>query len=77
MQDEYRQLLEKYLVGGAVLGVIVALLMVNYFNRTLKVRLNVLAENSKRFGRSEPLLATTAGNDEIGEVDRLAIACYF
>jgi len=70
VQDEYRQLLEKYLVGGAVLGVVVALLMVNYFNRTLKVRLNVLAENSKRFGRSEPLLATTAGNDEIGEVDR-------
>lgn len=70
LQDQNRQLLETYLIGGAVLGMAVALLMVIYFNRTLRARLNLLAENARRFGRSEPLLETPADTDEIGQVDQ-------
>ena len=58
------------LTVGSVTTIVVTLVLVAWFGRSLAERFRVLVENTARFRRGQPLLAAQSGTDEIAEVDR-------
>lgn len=58
------------LATGSAATIVLTLVLVAAFGRSIAARFQVLVENTARFERGQPLHAAQPGTDEIAEVDR-------
>lgn len=65
-REEFRHRLGLFVVFNIALSVVAAFL----FYRDIASRFVIILENSRRFGRREPLAEPIAGHDEIADLDR-------
>ena len=69
--NEMRRFLDLSLKVGITLNIMLSIAMVVYFNRSLRKRLGVLADNSLLYAANQPLLPALKGDDEIAALDKI------
>jgi len=70
-QARARHQVQQLLFAGIVLNILLAIMLALFFTRGITGRLEVLAENTARLARGEPLRGLLPGSDEIARVDRV------
>ena len=68
-QNRSRTILKVFLVGGVVANILIAFVLLWFFTRSIKNRLDVLTDNSFRLARGQPLNPPVGGGDEISHLD--------
>lgn len=68
-QSRSRTILLVFIFGGVITNIVIALLLLWFFARSVKDRLDVLTDNSYRLAQSQPLNPLVGGNDEISHLD--------
>lgn len=70
MQSQQRELVQKALVAGVGVNVIVAIVLAMFFSKGITERLEVMTQNSRRVAKGEPLNEPVDGVDEIAQLDQ-------
>ncbi|MCC6979657.1 MAG: HAMP domain-containing histidine kinase [Candidatus Melainabacteria bacterium] len=70
MQSQQRELVQKALIAGVGVNVILAIAMAMFFSKGITERLEVMTQNSLRVAKREPLNEPVEGVDEIAQLDR-------
>lgn len=68
-QNRSRTILKVFLVGGVVANILIAFVLLWFFTRSIKNRLDVLTDNSFRLARGQALNPPVGGGDEISHLD--------
>ncbi|MCA9802909.1 MAG: PAS domain S-box protein [Cyanobacteria bacterium HKST-UBA02] len=68
-QNRSRTVLKVFLVGGVVANILIAFVLLWFFTRSIKNRLDILTDNSFRLARGQPLNPPVGGGDEISHLD--------
>ncbi len=68
-QNRSRTILKLFLVAGVVFNILIAFVLLWFFTRSIKNRIDVLTDNSFRLARSQPLNPPVGGSDEISHLD--------
>lgn len=69
MQSQQREMVQKALILGVGLNVVLAIALAMFFSKGITKRLEIMTENSQRVARGEPLHAPVSGVDEIAQLD--------
>jgi len=70
MQSHQRELVQKALIAGVGLNIILAIALAMFFSKGITKRLEVMTDNSRRVARGEPLSKPVDGVDEIAQLDK-------
>jgi len=70
MQSQHREMVQKALVVGVGLNVVLAVMLAMFFSKGITKRLEIMTENSQRVAKGEPLNEPVDGVDEIAQLDR-------
>lgn len=68
-ESKARDMVEKAIIGGIILNLLVAISLTIYVNRSITSRVMKLNENTKRLANGEPLTPPVGGGDEVEELD--------
>ncbi len=69
--NDMRRFLDLSLKIGITANILLTIAMVVYFNRSLRRRLSLLADNSLLYAANQPLLPALKGDDEIAALDKI------
>jgi signal transduction histidine kinase len=69
MQSQQREMVQKALILGVGLNVVLAIALAMFFSKGITKRLEIMTENSQRVAKGEPLHAAVEGVDEIAQLD--------
>jgi len=68
-ETKFRTAFDAVLIGGLIVNVVIALALLRYFTLGITRRVEVLADNTRKLARKEPLATAIGGNDEIAVLD--------
>lgn len=68
-QNRSRTILKLFLVAGVVFNILIAFVLLWFFTRSIKNRLDVMTDNSFRLARGQTLNPPVGGGDEISHLD--------
>lgn len=68
-QNRSRTILKLFLVAGVVFNILIAFVLLWFFTRSIKNRLDVMTDNSFRLARGQALNPPVGGGDEISHLD--------
>lgn len=71
LQQKTRESVEQLVNAVAVANILMAVAVMIYFMRGIGSRINVIADNAKRFSQGEALHEPISGKDEVSELDRV------
>ncbi len=70
MQSQQREMVQKALILGVGLNIVLAVILAMFFSKGITKRLEIMTENSQRVAKGEPLSEPVGGEDEIAQLDR-------
>lgn len=70
-EAQLRAILKQAIIWASLLNIALAIALTYFFNKNITARLNTLMDNTRRFASGQPLHEIVAGQDEIGQLDKV------